>query len=133
MHEATFDLLQQYFRAYNARDIEGLLALVHDRVVHDREAGQRQVGKQALARFLTLKHALYDEHVYALTLLISPDGERAAAEYQVLGFARDRQRFAMDSEATYRVCAGTFFDIQDGLISRISSHGLRRKLWGQAA
>ena len=133
MYDATFELLERYFRAYNARDIDGLLALMHDQVIHDLQCSRREVGKQAFARFLATKHALYDEHVYNLTLLVHPDGGRAAAEYQVLGFALGKGGRPPEPGGTYRVAAGTFFDIREERISRISSYGLRRELWGQAA
>ena len=135
MNECTRELLDRYFRSYNARNVEGLLELVHDDLVHDIGTCRREVGKRAFARFLATKNALYDEHVYELDLLISPDGSHAAAEYTVLGFmlVEGDANVPLSPGETYRVGAGTFFHIRDGLISRISSYGSRHDLWGQAA
>jgi len=135
MYECTLDLLNDYFQAYNAKDVEALLGLVRTDLRHDIDCRQRELGKQAFRRFLLTKTALFDEHVYDLELFINADGTRAAAEYKVLGFFLTREdggRLAAGNR-TYRVAAGTFFDVHGGLISRISSYGNRRDLWGQAA
>ncbi|MFA9461318.1 nuclear transport factor 2 family protein [Thiohalorhabdus methylotrophus] len=133
MRESTRQLLGRYFRAYNARDIEKLLLLVHDDLLHDVETCRREIGKQAFARFLAAKNARCDEHVYDLEILVSRDGRHAAAEYKVLGFFLEPGDRPAPSAETYRVGAGTFFDVRDGRIGRISSYGGRWGLWGQAA
>lgn len=135
MYERTLDLLNDYFRAYNAKDVEALLGLVRADLRHDIDCRQRELGKQAFRRFLLTKTALFDEHVYDLELFINADGTRAAAEYKVLGFflSGDHASRLPAGGRTYRVAAGTFFDVHGGLISRISSYGNRRELWGQAA
>jgi len=132
MPPSTRELLDRYFSTYNDRDLEGILELVHEDLTHDVATSHREIGKRAFARFLARKHALYDEHVYDLDLLIGLDGSHAAAEYKVLGFVRSGGGEA-PAGGTYRVGAGTFFHVRDGLITRISSYGLRRELWGQAA
>ncbi len=45
-------LIQAYYDRFNARDVEGFLALLTEDVVHDVSQGPRGVGRAAFRAFL---------------------------------------------------------------------------------
>ena len=53
MHQATHDLIQRYYDAFNAQDMDAFLALLTDDVVHDINQGGSESGKAAFAAFMT--------------------------------------------------------------------------------
>lgn len=116
-------LVAAYYAAFNAGDRTAMLALLADDVAHDINQGGREVGKAAFAAFLAHMDRCYRETLVDIVVMPSADGTRAAAEFIVEG-----QYLATDAglpPATgqrYRLPAGTFFDIRDGLIARVTTH-----------
>ena len=43
----TSELIKAYYAAFNASDMQGFIALLHDDVIHDINQGERQIGKPA--------------------------------------------------------------------------------------
>lgn len=116
-------VLEQYYRCFNAGDYEGMLALLADDVVHEPCQGSPRKGKQKFRDFLQHMERCYKETVHNPQLFSSTDGKRAAAEFELSG-----QYLQTDSDLppakgqTYRLRVGTFFEIQNGLITRVSNH-----------
>lgn len=123
MTDAARDLVQRYYDAFNAQDMDAFLALLSEDVVHDINQGGREVGKEAFAAFMAKMNRSYREQIVDLVILTEPSGRRAAAEFTVLG-----EYLATDAglpEArgqTYRLPAGAFFEIADGKVARISNY-----------
>jgi steroid delta-isomerase-like uncharacterized protein len=119
----TATLIRDYYAAFNAKDVDGFLALLAQDVVHDINQGGREQGKKAFAAFLTRMNLCYDEQVVDLAVMVDADGGRAAAEFTVLG-----KYLVADSGLppahgqTYRLPAGAFFEIRDGKVARISNY-----------
>lgn len=118
---ATRDLVSRYYKAFNARDIAAMLACLHEDVVHDINEGKREIGHDAFERFLIHMNRCYRERLDAIVVMTNEGGNRAAAEFVVHG-----EYLATDTglpEArgqTYTLPAGCFFEIDDGLISRVT-------------
>ena len=119
----TATLIRDYYAAFNAKDVDGFLALLAQDVVHDINQGGREHGKKAFAAFLTRMNLCYDEQIVDLAVMVDAGGGRAAAEFTVLG-----KYLASDSGLppahgqTYRLPAGAFFEIRDGKVARISNY-----------
>jgi steroid delta-isomerase-like uncharacterized protein len=119
----TARLIRDYYAAFNAKDVDGFLALLAQDVVHDINQGGREHGKKAFAAFLTRMNLCYDEQIVDLAVMVDADGGRAAAEFTVLG-----KYLASDSGLppahgqTYRLPAGAFFEVRDGKVARISNY-----------
>ena len=117
----TIALIERYYAAFNAGDRAGMLACLADNVAHDINQGERQLGKPAFAAFLAHMDRCYAEQLGGITIMATPDGTRAAAEFIVHG-----QYLAIDeglpaaSGQRYILPAGAFFTLADGLIARIS-------------
>jgi steroid delta-isomerase-like uncharacterized protein len=55
--------------------------------------------------------------------MASADGSRASAEFEVLGtYIETDSGLPPASGQTYHLPAGTFFEIKDGLISRVTTY-----------
>jgi steroid delta-isomerase-like uncharacterized protein len=123
MHQATHDLIQRYYDAFNAQDMDAFLALLTDDVVHDINQGGSESGKAAFAAFMTRMNRSYREQIADLCILTEPSGTRAATEFTVLGtyLATDEGLPAAHGQ-TYRLPGGAFFTIRDGRIARVTNY-----------
>lgn len=117
------ELVQAYYDAFNAGDMQGFLALLSDDVVHDINQGQRQIGKEAFASFMAHMNRCYRERLTDLVIMASPAGDRAAAEFVVHGeYLADDEGLPPARRQTYTLPAGAFFEIRDGKVARISNY-----------
>ena len=123
MQQTIENLLEHYFETLNTQDTETLLTMLSDDVMHDINQGEREVGKTAFARYLERLNAHYREHIYDIEIMINKDGTRAAAEYTVLGvYLLTDPGLPAASGQTYRLPGGSFFELCDGKIARVSVH-----------
>jgi len=119
----TAALIRRYFDAFNAGDSETMIGCLTDDVIHDVNQGERRTGKDKFRAFNARMTHHYRERLEDVAVMVSKDGTRAAAEFNVNG-----KYLATDSglpEAqgqTYRLPAGTFFAIRDGKIARVTTY-----------
>lgn len=120
---ATLDLIQRYYAAFNQGDSEGMLALVADNLAHDVNQGPRRSGKAAFRDFCGHMSRCYAEDLQNIVIMATDDGRRAAAEFNVHGryLATDEGLPPADGQ-TYVLPAGTFFAIENGLITRVTTY-----------
>jgi steroid delta-isomerase-like uncharacterized protein len=117
------ELVRAYYDAFNRGDREGMLALLTDDVAHDVNQGGREVGKEAFRRFLARMDRSYREELADIVVMASPDGRRAAAEFTVHGtYLATDEGLPPARGQTYRLPAGTFFEIQGGRIARVTTY-----------
>jgi steroid delta-isomerase-like uncharacterized protein len=119
----TQDIISAYLAAFNCGDWPGMLALLTDDVVHDINQGGAEHGKPAFAGFLDRMARCYREELRDIVIMVSADGARAAAEFQVHG-----EYLAQDSGLPpacgqrYALPAGAFFALKDGRIRRVTMY-----------
>ena len=119
----TITLIERYYAAFNAGDSEGMLACLSDDVAHDVNQGRRRTGKAAFREFQKHMERCYAEQLEGVTIMATPDGARAAAEFIVLGtYVETDEALPPASGQTYRLPAGTFFEVKDGLIARVTTY-----------
>jgi steroid delta-isomerase-like uncharacterized protein len=119
----TVALIERYYAAFNAGDTEGMLACLSEDVVHDVNQGRRRTGKQAFRDFTHHMERCYAEQLENITIMATPDGTQAAAEFLVLGtYIETDEALPPASGQTYRLAAGTFFEVRDGLITRVTTY-----------
>ena len=123
MREQTIDLIQRYYAAFNAGDMAGFLALLTDDVAHDINQGRREIGKKAFAAFMQHMNRCYREQLVDISITASDAGDRAAAEFTVLGeyLATDEGLPAANGQR-YRLPAGAFFDVRGGKVARVTNY-----------
>ncbi len=122
MSDATRELLQQYYKAFNLTDMDTFLDLLTEDVVHDVNQGGREIGRDAFAAFMQRMNTSYSEEIADLVILTEPSGTRAAAEFTVLGkYLKTDEGLPEARGQTYRLPAGAFFEIRDGKVARVSN------------
>jgi steroid delta-isomerase-like uncharacterized protein len=117
------DLIRRYYAAFDAGDWNAMCALLADNVAHDVCQGGRQTGRDAFAAFLAHMDRCYREKTRNLVVMASPDGRRAAAEFDLDGtyVATDGNHPPARCQ-TYSLRVGAFFDVENGKIARVSNH-----------
>ena len=123
MNAASQALIQNYYAAFNAGDMDRFLSLLTDDVVHDINQGERQVGKPAFREFMNRMNRNYKEQLVDMVIMTSDDGTRAAAEFVVLGeYLVTDEGLPEAKGQKYRLPAGAFFDLRDGKVARITNY-----------
>ena len=119
----TRALISAYFAAFNSGDTAGMEALVADDLAHDVNQGGTRHGKAAFVAFNAHMTRCYKELLSDICLFVSEDGSRAAAEFVVSGtYIQSDEGLPEASGQTYRLPAGSFMDIRDGKIARITTY-----------
>ncbi|EPC03279.1 hypothetical protein L861_17200 [Litchfieldella anticariensis FP35 = DSM 16096] len=119
----SHDLIQAYYAAFNAGDMDTFLALLDDEVVHDINQGERQVGKAAFADFMAHMNRCYRERLSDMVIMVNDDGSRGAAEFVVHGEYLVTDEGLPEAEGqTYELPAGAFFEIHDGKVTRVTNY-----------
>jgi len=119
----TVALIERYYAAFNAGDSEAMLACLAEDVLHDVNQGKRRSGKSAFREFARHMERCYAERLEHLTIMATADGARAAAEFDVLGtYVETDAGLPPASGQTYRLPAGTFFEVRDDLIVRMTTY-----------
>jgi steroid delta-isomerase-like uncharacterized protein len=123
MREQTIALIQQYYAAFNAGDMNSFLALLTDDVAHDINQGRREVGRDAFGTFMGHMNRSYRERLIDMVVMASDDGKRAAAEFTVLGeYLETDEGLPPARGQTYRLPAGAFFEVRDGRVARVTNY-----------
>jgi steroid delta-isomerase-like uncharacterized protein len=116
-------LIADYYDAFNRRDVEAMLALLAENVVHEPSQGQPRHGKAAFADFLAHMNRCYREHVHEPVVMSVPDGSHAAAEFRLTGeYIESDDGLPVASGQAYALRVGAFFEVEQGLIARVSNH-----------
>lgn len=119
----TVQLIEAYYRAFNARDYDGMLELLSDQVAHDVNQGGREEGKDLFAAFLGRMDRTYREQLVEIVIMGDARGERFAAEFTVIGkYIATDPGFVEAKGQTYRLPAGTFFEVDAGQITRVTTY-----------
>lgn len=120
---STIALIERYYDAFNRGDGEGMLACLAEDVVHDVNQGSRREGKTAFRQFSANMTRCYKEQLEGIVIMVSADGTRAAAEFNVIGtYLVAEEGLPPAHGQHYRLPGGTFFAIRDGLIARVTTY-----------
>lgn len=118
----TTTLIQTYFDAFNAGDTDAMLACLSPDVAHHVNEGGIRIGHEKFAAFCAHMTRCYAETLTDMVIFANADGTRAAAEYIVNGTYLNTDDGLPDAHGqTYRLPAGSFFDVEDGKITRVTT------------
>ena len=119
----TAKLIRTYYEAFNAGDSDAMLAHLTDDVIHDVNQGERRIGKEKFRAFNARMTHHYKEILTDIVVMVSKDGTRASAEFNVNGTYQNTDSELPPAKGqTYVLPAGTFFAIRDGKISRVTTY-----------
>ena len=121
-HDAI-SLIERYYEAFNRGDAKGMLGCLSENVRHDVNQGARRVGKKLFAEFCAHMARCYKERLADIVVMASADGGRAAAEFIVHGEYIATDKGLPEAEGQrYVLPAGAFFEIERGLIARVTTY-----------
>ena len=116
-------LIQAYFDAFNAKDTDAMLACLSEDVAHHVNEGEIRVGRDKFAAFCEHMSRCYAETLTDMVIFIDDTGTRAAAEYTVNGTYLQTDGDLPEAKGqTYKLPAGSFFDIADEKITRVTTY-----------
>ena len=117
------ETLARYYAAFNAGDIEGMLAELDEDVAHHVNEGAVRHGKAAFRTFCGHMAACYRERLEDIVIFEALGGTRAAAEFTVTGtyLVTDPGLPAARGQA-YRLPGGAFMDLRGGKITRVTTY-----------
>lgn len=119
----TAKLIRSYYEAFNAGDNDAMLEHLTDDVIHDVNQGERRVGKEKFRAFNARMAHHYKETLTEIAVMVSKDGTRAAAEFNVNGeYLNTDSELPPAKGQKYVLPAGTFFAIRDGKIARVTTY-----------
>jgi steroid delta-isomerase-like uncharacterized protein len=114
--------IQAYFAAFNAENPTGMLACVTPDIEHRVNEGDIRHGAEKFAAFCAHMGVSYRENLTDIEIFINETETRAAAEFIVHGtYLQTDSGLPQAKGQTYTLPAGSFFDLQNGKISRITT------------
>lgn len=117
------DTISRYFAAFNAGDTDTMLDCLADDVAHHVNEGKIRVGKEKFSEFCAHMTRCYKEELTDMVLFSAADGSRAAAEFIVNGtYLQTDDGLPEAKGQTYRLPGGSFFELKDGKISRVTTY-----------
>jgi steroid delta-isomerase-like uncharacterized protein len=115
--------VRRYYDSFNRSDAEGMLDCLTDDVIHDVNQGERRIGKERFRAFCARMAHHYQEKLENIVIMSSPDGQRAAAEFNVHGAYKETETGLPSATGqTYVLPAGAFFAMRDGRIARVTTY-----------
>ncbi len=119
----SVQLIDAYYRAFNARDYDEMLDCLADEVVHDVNQGGREEGKDVFKLFLERMDRTYREQLVDIVVMANENGTRFASEFTVIGkYIATDPGFIEARGQTYRLPAGSFFEVDAGKITRVTTY-----------
>jgi steroid delta-isomerase-like uncharacterized protein len=116
------ETISRYFTAFNAGDIQGMLDCLSDDIAHPVNEGQIRVGIEKFADFCAHMERCYKEELTDMVIFDAENGTRAAAEFIVNGtYLATDEGLPEANGQTYRLPAGSFFNLKDGKITRVTT------------
>ena len=120
---ATAALIRRYYEAFNAGDNAGMIACLTDDIIHDVNQGERRTGIEKFKAFNARMNHNYKERLENIAVMVSQDGTRASAEFNVHGmYVNSEEGLPAAKGQKYVLPAGTFFAIRDGKIARVTTY-----------
>ncbi len=122
MTQASSDLINRYYAAFNAGDAGGMLDCVTDDIEHRVNEGGIRRGKALFAEFCAHMGVSYREELRDIAVFVNAEGTRGAVEFTVHGeYLQTDPGLPEARGQRYVLPAGAFFDLRDGRISRVTT------------
>lgn len=116
-------VIHSYFKAFNAGDTGAMLDCVTDDVAHHVNEGQIRSGRALFAEFCAHMSRCYREELTDMEIFVNGAGTRGAAEFIVNGTYLATDSGLPEARGqTYRLPGGSFFDLRDGKIARVTTY-----------
>lgn len=119
----SLDTITQYYDAFNRKDWDTMLSLVHTDVQHDSNQGTTRPGKDLFRQFIRHMDDCYDETLTDMVIMTEPTGRCVACEFVVNGVYKNTDGDLPPATGQpYVLPAGAFLEVADGQITRITTY-----------
>ncbi|WP_224996059.1 nuclear transport factor 2 family protein [Cesiribacter sp. SM1] len=120
----ALETIKQYYTAFNNRNYEGMLALVHPDIHHEPNQGETRMGKEKFEEFLRNNDEAYEETLSDMVFFTAEAHEsRVAVEFTVNGiYKKGDEGFPAAHGQKYVLPAAAFLEVKDGKIIRLSTY-----------
>jgi ketosteroid isomerase-like protein len=110
------EFLKLVYQGFNARDMEGVLAALHEDVIwaNGMEGGHVH-GREGVRSYWTRQWAVVDPHVTPVAFSSSPDGQVAVEVHQIVR--------NLGGDVVLDQMVGHIFRIENGLVKRFDIRG----------
>jgi len=117
------NVIERYFDLFNKGDAEGMLALIDEQIVHEINQGKIQKGKDKFREFLNHMNECYKEELEDIVIMGNHDRVNYSAEFIVNGtYLKTDGSLPPAKNQKYSIRAGSFFEVKDGKISRVTTY-----------
>lgn len=126
---AALDIVKQYYNAFNEKNFEGMLALLHPEVRHEPNQGDVRVGIEKFTEFMKMMDDSYEETLTEMVFFTEPADKRVSVEFVVNGiYKKGDEGFPEAQGQKYVLPAAAFLEVTDEKISRVTTY-YNLELW----
>lgn len=123
MNQAVQSVIEKYYKSFNEGHVDGMVSCLHKDFVHDVNEGARNNGLEKFKKFLDHMNTCYKEELKDIHIMVNNNGDHAAAEFFVHGeYLETDTGLPAAHGQKYVIKAGTFFEIQDQKIKRVTTY-----------
>ena len=126
---AALDIVKQYYNAFNEKNFDGMLALLHPEVRHEPNQGEVRVGIEKFTEFMKMMDDSYEETLTDMVFFTEPTDKRVSVEFVVNGiYKKGDEGFPEAHGQKYVLPAAAFLEVKDEKISRVTTY-YNLELW----
>ncbi len=115
-------LIRRYYAAFDAQDVDGMVACLSAEFVHDVNEGERRGGHERFRQFLARMNRCYRERLTDLVVMTDERGVRAAAEFVIHGTYLETDGDLPPARGqAYVLPVGAFFELKPDGIARVTT------------
>ncbi|MHA4737809.1 nuclear transport factor 2 family protein [Dyadobacter sp. MSC1_007] len=119
----SLEIVQQYYQNFNAKNWDGMLALLHPEVRHEANQGDVRIGLEKFTEFLQQMDESYEETLTDMVFFTEPTNTRIAVEFVVNGIYKKGEEGLPEAYGqTYVLPAAAFLELKDNKISRVTTY-----------
>lgn len=126
---AALDIVKQYYNAFNEKNFEGMLALLHPEVRHEPNQAEVRIGIEKFTEFMKSMDDSYEETLTDMVFFTEPTDKRVSVEFVVNGiYKKGDEGFPVAHGQEYILPAAAFLEVTDEKISRVTTY-YNLELW----
>lgn len=119
----SLKIVQQYYAAFNAKNWQGMLALVAPEIRHEPNQGEVRIGIQKFTEFLGMMDTSYEETLTDLVFFTDSSGQRVAVEFTVNGIYKQGEAGSPKAHGqSYQIPAAAFVEVAKDKIIRVTTY-----------
>lgn len=116
-------IIEKYYQAFNNADYQTMLSYLDESIEHEINQGGTQLGVENFKKFLAHMDHCYKEKLENIVIMDASDGKHYSAEFIVNGeYLKTDGNLPEARGQKYRLKAGTFFEVNQGKIKRVTTY-----------